>query len=233
MRPLGDALGTGLPTCRRLESASIRRCSLVVQHALLSSTAGGLRAGRPADAPANRATLRTCNWSCVGGQEFVLVGLSADLRTKGAHFSKGLIVRVPHDKQASAYQSHSLRGVDLPIAVVVMTPPGVAGWVRRNVGLELRALSSWAAHHLGPAPHEGGRNASRAEHHHTRATPPARSHRSGDRWRTRLTRQRRLRGTRPPRGRIPSRQHPVTDDTTAAFEFDDEAVQRYTEGRRP
>jgi hypothetical protein len=28
-----------------------------------------------------------------------------------------------------------------------------------------------------------------------------------------------------PRGRILSRQHPVTDDTTAAFEFDDEAVQ--------
>ena len=75
----------------------------------------------------------------MGGQEFVLVGLSADLRTKRTHFlSKGLIVRVPHDKQASAYQSHSLRGVDLPIGVVVMTPPGVAGWVRRNVGLELR-----------------------------------------------------------------------------------------------
>ena len=73
----------------RLESASIRRCSLVVQHALLSSTAGGLRAGRPADAPAaKRATLRTCNWSCVGGQEFVLVGLSADLRTKGTHFPR-------------------------------------------------------------------------------------------------------------------------------------------------
>jgi hypothetical protein len=56
---------------------------------LLSSTAGGLRAGRPADAPAaKRATLRTCNWSCVGGQEFVLVGLSADLRTKGTHFPR-------------------------------------------------------------------------------------------------------------------------------------------------
>jgi hypothetical protein len=92
---------------------------------LLSSTAGGLRAGRPADAPAaKRATLRTCNWSCVGGQEFVLVGLSADLRTKGNPFSKGLIVRVPHGKQASAYQSHSLGGVDLPIAVVVMPLAG-------------------------------------------------------------------------------------------------------------
>ena len=156
MRPLGDALGTGLPTCRRLESASIRRCSLVVQHALLCSTAGGLRAGRPADAPAaNRATLRTCNWSCVGGQEFVLVGLSADLRTKGAHFSKGLIVRVPHDKQASAYQSHSLRGVDLPIAVVVMTPPGVAGWVRRNVGLELRFYRRGRRITLGQHPMKG------------------------------------------------------------------------------